>query len=213
MTLMQEEVTWALSVVVALFIGGFLKSYMGKKGENLATKEDIARLTWIQEEIKTRLSESTWSRQRQWELQRDVACEFLGSYGALFDKLQDFSQATIERSMGENNPDAAVRHQATIKRDSAYRAVADEITRFVKPRETSRLVFSEDIFLKAQTLQVGFATLMQEMNTNCRYTKEYAALFKKLVNLQEELSKALRREMGISLAPANEVPPVPPIHS
>jgi len=32
----------ALSVLLALFIGGFLKSYMCKKGENLATHEDDA---------------------------------------------------------------------------------------------------------------------------------------------------------------------------
>jgi len=35
---------WPLSVIVSLFIGAFLKSYMGKKGENLATHEDIEKL-------------------------------------------------------------------------------------------------------------------------------------------------------------------------
>lgn len=38
----MEYVVWGLSVIAALFVGGFLKSYMSKKGENLATQEDVA---------------------------------------------------------------------------------------------------------------------------------------------------------------------------
>jgi hypothetical protein len=37
-------ILWSLTVIAALFVGGFLKSYMGKKGENLATHEEIQKL-------------------------------------------------------------------------------------------------------------------------------------------------------------------------
>lgn len=89
MTLMQE-ITWSLSVIVALFIGGFLKSYMGKKGENLATKEDlqdlvnqVAKVTRAQEEIKQQIT----GEYRLWERRREFAYDVMkvtGVVGHLF---------------------------------------------------------------------------------------------------------------------------------
>ena len=73
----MEYVAWALSVIVALFIGGFLKSYMGKKGENLATKEDIAELTRITKEIEHAVSTKAWTRQ----LKKEIAIEALRAIG------------------------------------------------------------------------------------------------------------------------------------
>jgi hypothetical protein len=73
---------WVLSTIVALFIGGFLKPYLSKKGENLATKEDIRDIveqmkliTRAAEEIKTELSDAAWDRQKHWELKRDTIFE------------------------------------------------------------------------------------------------------------------------------------------
>jgi hypothetical protein len=42
----------ALAFIVGLFFNRFLPSYFQKKGENLATKEDLAELTRIAESIK-----------------------------------------------------------------------------------------------------------------------------------------------------------------
>jgi hypothetical protein len=39
--------------IIGLFIGKFLPSYFNKKGENLATKEDIAEITKKAEEVKS----------------------------------------------------------------------------------------------------------------------------------------------------------------
>jgi hypothetical protein len=72
---LTQGIIWALSVVVSLFIGGFLKSYMSKKGENLATKEDIAELTRVQKEIEAKISDEVWNRQRKWELKKEVVLE------------------------------------------------------------------------------------------------------------------------------------------
>jgi hypothetical protein len=74
-----NAVVWLLSVICALFIGGFLKSYMLKKGENLATHEDIEKLvdqvravTTATKEIEAKISGEVWDRQKRWELKRDV---------------------------------------------------------------------------------------------------------------------------------------------
>lgn len=59
--------------------GAFIGSYLKKKGENLATKEDLADLviqveavTAATKEIEAKIDNQVWSGQRQWELKRDA---------------------------------------------------------------------------------------------------------------------------------------------
>lgn len=59
-------------------IAAYLSGYSRKKGENLATKEDIkeltaqtAVLTQTAKEIEATISDKMWDRQKRWELKRD----------------------------------------------------------------------------------------------------------------------------------------------
>src|ERR1700737_4048132 len=81
----MQGILWLLSIIVA-FVGGFLKSYMSKKGENLATKEDlkdlivqVEKVTRTQEEIKREIS----GKNRLWELKREVAYEVMKTTGVI----------------------------------------------------------------------------------------------------------------------------------
>jgi len=81
---MEQWILWALSILVALFTGSFLKSYMSKKGENLATHEDIQELveqvqavTTATKEIEAKISIDVWERQRKWDLKRETVFESL----------------------------------------------------------------------------------------------------------------------------------------
>lgn len=81
-----QGIMWALSVIVALFVGGYLKSYMGKKGERKALDEDlqlilreVREVTHTQEDIKKQIS----GRQRLWELKREIAYDILKTSGTL----------------------------------------------------------------------------------------------------------------------------------
>jgi hypothetical protein len=40
----MELLHWGLVTLVSAFIGSYLSSYLKKKGENLATQEDIGKL-------------------------------------------------------------------------------------------------------------------------------------------------------------------------
>ena len=60
-------------------VGAYLGSYLKKKGENLATHEDIGRLvdqvtavTRATKEIEGKISDDFWGQQRRWELHRDI---------------------------------------------------------------------------------------------------------------------------------------------
>ncbi|WP_058186695.1 hypothetical protein [Terracidiphilus gabretensis] len=63
--------------LIAAGIGGYFGAYLKQKGENLATKEDIAQITRAQEEIKAKISDDIWDRQKQWELKRDVVFDVI----------------------------------------------------------------------------------------------------------------------------------------
>ena len=41
---MEHLVLWALTTLVSAFIGSYLGAYLKKKGENLATHEDVNKL-------------------------------------------------------------------------------------------------------------------------------------------------------------------------
>jgi hypothetical protein len=103
---LEQGILWILSVMAALFVGGFLKSYMGRKGENLATHEDIQKLvdqvravTAATEEIKAQIS----NEQREWNLKRDVLFEAVKDITALHHSASKVAALT---SIHARNPDA-----------------------------------------------------------------------------------------------------------
>jgi hypothetical protein len=65
-----------LSLIGGWF-GGYFGAYFNKKGENLATKEDIAEITERTKSIEAKISNEMWVGQRNWDLKRDAALEVM----------------------------------------------------------------------------------------------------------------------------------------
>jgi hypothetical protein len=82
-----------VAFLVSQFLKPLLSAYSTKKGENLATKEDIAQLTQIAEGIKAKISEDVWDRQKQWELRRDVVLDSVRALADLDGAVREFSVA------------------------------------------------------------------------------------------------------------------------
>jgi hypothetical protein len=58
-------------------LGGFVGTYFSKKGENLATKQDIAEITQTTKDIEAKISSEYWVRQRNFDMKREAAFELL----------------------------------------------------------------------------------------------------------------------------------------
>jgi hypothetical protein len=75
--------SWAAAAIAGSLLTNYLGAgYLKKKGENLATKEDIQDLvaqvsavTKATKEIEAAVSGDLWDRQKRWELKRDLMLE------------------------------------------------------------------------------------------------------------------------------------------
>jgi hypothetical protein len=79
-------VTTALGAGVGAYVGAYLK----KKGENLATHEDIdkvlvqvAAVTTTTKEIESKISDDMWQRQRKWDVKREALFEAMKELGGV----------------------------------------------------------------------------------------------------------------------------------
>ncbi len=71
-------------------VGAYVGSYLKKKGENLATHEDIDKLvnqvaavTQATKEIEAQISNAVWERQRKWEARREALFEVTKELGSV----------------------------------------------------------------------------------------------------------------------------------
>jgi len=78
----NPDIGIAVTTLISGGIGAYLGAYLKRKGENLATHEDIAKLldqvravTTITKEIEAKISDEAWDRQKRWELKREVLFE------------------------------------------------------------------------------------------------------------------------------------------
>jgi len=72
----------AVTTLIFAGIGSYIGSYLKKKGENLATHEDLGKLveqvatvTQTTKSIEAKISDDAWNRQKRWELKREVLFE------------------------------------------------------------------------------------------------------------------------------------------
>lgn len=107
---MENLIVGALIFLVGFFCHSFLPSYMKKKGENLATKEDIkdlaaqtALLTQTAKDIEAQISDKVWNKQRQWEMKRDALVSAVQALGRADAGLLLLASAyTMARKHGED---------------------------------------------------------------------------------------------------------------
>jgi hypothetical protein len=88
--------------LVGGWLGAYLGAYLKKKGENLATHEDIDKIvdqmravTAATKEIESKIDGKVWDRQRRWELKRDVLFDINKSITEMVNTLTLFN-AIIE---------------------------------------------------------------------------------------------------------------------
>src|SRR5215470_19211540 len=98
----QEYLAVFITTTLGAGLGAYLVSYLKRKGENLATQEDISKLTQATKEIESKISTEMWDRQKRWELRRDVLFEVAKRLSELNHALLVCSQALDDQQDTES---------------------------------------------------------------------------------------------------------------
>ena len=183
----------ALSIIGAAlsFAGGLAGAYFGgylpKKGENLATHQDIRKLTGqvaavttTTEEIKTEISDAAWNRQKRWELKREVLLEAA-------KRLTDLNYALLNLKVSPwGGPDVAAEMR------KVWQTAADE---FSKSIGLAGVICEEETHKAFHDLGMSF----NRMSATYRDTHE-DSVQKGLAEQSKLLANAraaIRKELGI----------------
>jgi hypothetical protein len=135
-----------LSMLVSAFVGSYLAGYLRKKGENLATHEDINKLvaqvaavTTATKEIEAKISNEVWERQRRWEIKKD----------AVFETMRELSTVltTLGHLMTNYSvpPDESTRLEMQKMRNDAYREYQSAHASFVRARMLAMVVSGKEV--------------------------------------------------------------------
>jgi hypothetical protein len=205
-TVLNADV-WLLSVICALFIGGFLKSYMSKKGENLATHEDIEKLvdqvravTTATKEIEAKISGEVWDRQKRWELRRDLLLDAVNKTGELDDAITNFHAVCMTEKMMQSLGKAP-NNENKVESGARFGKAANNFDRAVS---LVRVICGDETIKGFHAFGLMSRLLYQEMSGGnpeafVQKTKEY-------VEKQKEVTAAIRKELGVAPSPVIQTP-------
>jgi hypothetical protein len=105
----MENLVWILLAAIASGFGGYFGSYLKKKGENLATHEDLDKLvqqmeatTQATKAIEARIDDQVWNKQRQWELKRDILLDAIRSISAFENTMMEFGAVFQTANKSDN---------------------------------------------------------------------------------------------------------------
>ena len=128
-------------------VGAYFASYLAKKGENLATHEDINKLvdqvravTQTTKEIEAKISDDVWNRQRKWEIKRDLLFSLVKGLSAMAHSLDGaFTNARVSQKIEPPNPALMEKHQIETALD-----MKKSLTSFNEAWDLARLVCSDE---------------------------------------------------------------------
>jgi hypothetical protein len=188
------------SAILAMFAGagGYLGAYLKRKGENLATHEDIDKLvkqvsavTTATKEIEAKISSDMWDRQKQWELKREVVFEATKRIAFVKDALSHLYAVyqTEKASVNKGHPE---RLDKKLKVNNEFNEAAnglDQATSLVV------LVCGEEVW-KLLHVFSSFTRKLAEEITNGQ-PEAFDCSLTELVAKLDAIAIAMRKEIGV----------------
>jgi hypothetical protein len=188
-------------------IGGVLGSFFSKRGEIAAIQSQIStvvsqndRLVKSAEEIKSDISQRDWSKQRRWEMQREVAVEIMRLFGTMLRGASQLWEMTVyyhEVIDGKQDTNKGPAKNFMEEWAAAREATLTHETTYWQLEEVCRLVFSEKVrscvaAVRDEYKQLTRSILGNEVESMAKLGKGLDAL----LATQDALSNAIRSELG-----------------
>ena len=191
----------ALLVGVLSLVGGwggaYLGSYVRKKGENLATHEDIGKLvdqvravTQTTKEIEAKISSDVWNGQKRWEMKREVLFDVAKSIVELGDGL-----VSLDSLLRMDDPDGDQWVEAKRKAIVGWN---DALKRFEEVRILVAVVCSTETILELDKFAVFVSNLgVKLVGKDARVYRESS---EELTLCLLRARFAIRKELGVDEA-------------
>lgn len=189
----MDELSKLLFTALLAGAGGFLLSYLRKKGENLATHEDINKVladlravTTTTKEIEAKISGDLWDQQKKWELKRDTLFEVTRCIFSLQEGLTALTSFELVR--GEDNAERLKRRRQLF---ADYKTAVFSLNQAVM---LVGVVCSEEIEIQLRMLLILVMESVEKMDQEQSYTLMNTEWGSRLADIR----KAIRKELGVS---------------
>jgi hypothetical protein len=200
----------ALTLIIGVLLGyleSHTSSYASEKGRNLATHEDIQKLveqvaavTKTTKEIEARISDDVWSRQRRWELKKEIALEALKELGSLQMAVRTVAAtfAATHRMDAGSFTTAQINARAAIQA-KALEAFEQATHSFGKAMLLTWVVCGQPVqneLAATEQMLVGIATKFVHDPEN---TGDIAEVMVRIVTKINDVARAIRNDLEIVL--------------
>jgi hypothetical protein len=195
----MEHLAWTLLAALASGFGGYFGAYLKKKGENLATHEDLDKVvkqmeatTKATESIKAEVSDAVWMRQTHWVIKKEVLVQATKCLAEAHDSLGDIASAA--RFVPGDNKELKDLRKTMEERWIKASAALDETILLVGITCDEQTITSFNIFKKIAT-GVLTAALTGDPTTD---------LWKVFQLGMASARNSIRRELGIPPLPTSQ---------
>ena len=181
--------------------GIYLSSYLKKKAEHLATREEFkdlqretAELTRTTKEIEAKISDDVWNRQRRWELKRDILLEMAKKISGAYDALdQVFATLQVEKTAeksGNALPESE-RSETGLRAAEKWDAASTELDTTVAQ---AALVCNAEL---ARALRELALQMRRTYRNTMKDPEEYFKAMPEYLKRTQAIDAMIRKELGI----------------
>jgi hypothetical protein len=200
---------WVFPTVTALsgFAGGIFGSFFSKRGEIGAIQSQIntvvqqnERLVKSSEEIRSDISQRDWSKQRRWDMQRDIGIEIMRLFGATLRTVGKFHDLAIHyEAIVDKKMKVTKEREEEVRGafENAQGEMLEHVASYWQLGEVSRLVFSPAVQSLLGEVRDGYRDMLNaiwayEMTSG----ENYAPRMQAIVAKEAALATAIRNELG-----------------
>jgi len=180
----------ALSLLGGWF-GGFFGAYFRKKGENLATKEDIAEITRATKDIEHKISNEFWVRQRNWDIKRDAAMELVKEAGSFQESVLNALSIWLSvRALPPNQKELGAADTAAGL--ARHKQCTDS---FWRAKMVATLVLHNDIATQANSFEASARKVMELMSDPAYSQENYTSRIFDMAKSRDDLLRLIRDDL------------------
>ena len=183
-----------LTTVLGGGIGAYLGSYLKKKGENLATHEDVDKLvdqmtavTEATKKIEAKIFNDMWERQRKWEVKREALFEAMKELG-------NVEYGLVRLILAYTTPKVEGRTGSSGDRLAALEIWNSALVNFKKARILTLLASSDELRTSFETLERSMIAMARDTTATAdgEVTSPWFPTFRKQMDAVIEL---VRKEL------------------